>query len=360
MSTPNCTDATSVQESAPKQATSAAASEVHDEFKEGSLTSQLFPRGGIDYIQGPQAVDFAHQCPVPQNNLSEILGQQVGGNAEPPIGSELSDLLRLVQDMQNNNLTGVLQDISQLWNDMDGGDSPQPPYSPPSSPIAPPGGDPITPPGGDPITPPGVPTTPPGGDPTLPPGGGPNTPPTGTDLSSIFTQGDSGVTSPQMQHAIDIANSLPEDMKQALLANGVTMELDSGFNGGPEGQNDGTYGQFYVDSGMADQAEVHELYEMYGQVTANGAGSWSDSQAVGIADNTMSRTDCSGEADLNDTVGNIQGDGDHMSNAFTADFFATHPGLDQDVYGQSVLSQTEQDDPTLEAYIANAQGLADA
>jgi len=60
---------------------------------------------------------------------------------------------------------------------------------------------------------------------------------------------------------------------------------------------------------------------------------------------------------LADTVGTTQGDGDHMSYAFTADFFATHPGLYQDSIGQNRLSLVAKDDPTLTAYIANAQNL---
>jgi hypothetical protein len=136
------------------------------------------------------------------------------------------------------------------------------------------------------------------------------------------------------------------------------MQELSGFNGGPEGQNSGTQGQFYADSGMADQAEIHELYEMYGQLSTNGPGSWSDSQAVGLADSALAGSMPGGNpGDLNDTVGNTTGDGDLMSNAFVADFFATHPGDNQDQVGGSVLQATEQDAPQLEAYIAQAQGL---
>ena len=113
---------------------------------------------------------------------------------------------------------------------------------------------------------------------------------------------------------------------------------------------------------MADQAEVHELYEMYGQLSGGGAGSWSDAKAVSLSDAGMNAAGPSvnNEGDLNDTVGNIQGDGDHMSNAFTADFFATHAGLNQDSYGQDTLALTAQDDPSLVAYIAQAQGLTNA
>jgi hypothetical protein len=64
--------------------------------------------------------------------------------------------------------------------------------------------------------------------------------------------------------------------------------------------------------------------------------------------------------DLNDTVGNTTGDGDLMSNSFVADFFATHQGLDQDTYGQSVLQATNMDAPQLENYIAQQQGLTSA
>ncbi len=185
---------------------------------------------------------------------------------------------------------------------------------------------------------------------------------TGTDLSSLFSAGDSGVTAAELQHAVTVADALPEDMKQSLLANHVSLTVQSGFAGGAEGQNNGTSGSFYADSGMADQSEVHELYEMYGQTTPNGPGSWSDSKALGLADAGMNAAGSSvyNEGDLNDTVGNNQGDGDHMSNAFVADFFATHPGLSQDTVGQSVLAQTVQDDPALTAYIAQAQGLTQA
>ncbi len=185
---------------------------------------------------------------------------------------------------------------------------------------------------------------------------------TGTDLSSLFSAGDSGVTAAELQHAVTVADALPEDMKQSLLANHVSLTVDSGFAGGAQGQNNGTSGSFYADSGMADQAEVHELYEMYGQTTSNGPGSWSDSKALGLADAGMNAVGSSvyNEGDLNDTVGNNQGDGDHMTNAFVADFFATHPGLSQDTVGQSVLTQTALDDPALTAYIAQAQGLTQA
>ncbi|HEY9731137.1 MAG TPA: hypothetical protein V6C89_04460 [Drouetiella sp.] len=188
------------------------------------------------------------------------------------------------------------------------------------------------------------------------------TPNQGTDLSSLFTAGDSGVTTEEMQHARDIANALPEAMKKALLANHVRLTVQSGFNGGAQGQNSGLDGSFYADSGMADQSEVHELYEMYGQVTSNGAGSWSDSRAVGLADSGLSSAGATAynEGDLNDTVGNIQGDGDHMSNAFVADFFASHPGLLQDQLGRGTLDLVAQDDPNLVAYIAQSQGLVQA
>ncbi|HEY9772364.1 MAG TPA: hypothetical protein V6C81_00990 [Planktothrix sp.] len=185
------------------------------------------------------------------------------------------------------------------------------------------------------------------------------------DMSSLFTAGDSGVTSAEMQHAVTLANDLPTDMKQALLNSGVSMTMLSGFQGGPEGENDGTSGDFYVDSGMADQAEIHELYEMYGQVTSSGGGSWSDSQAVSLSDSAMTNINNGTAAggnpgDLNDTVGQYTGDGDLMSNSFVADFFASHPGLDQDTVGQSVLQSTDADAPQLEQYIAQQQGLSDA
>jgi len=165
-------------------------------------------------------------------------------------------------------------------------------------------------------------------------------------------------------------------MKQALLSAGVSMTELSGFNGGPEGENNGTQGEFYADSGLADQAEIHELYEMYGQITSNGPGSWSDQTAVGLAD-TATKNILNGTApggnpgDLNDTIPGpngvnqpggetITGNGDLMSNAFVADFFATHPGDDQDTAGQSVLQSTEADAPALLAYIAQQQGLTNA
>ncbi len=187
-------------------------------------------------------------------------------------------------------------------------------------------------------------------------------PSSGTDMSSAFERG-AGVTDAEYQHAIDIANALPEGMKQVLMANGgISMSVLGGFDGGAQGQNNGTYGQFYADSGMADQAEVHELYEMYGQLSNGGPGSWSDETALALADAGMRAAGDSVyyEGDLNDTVGELQGDGDHLSNAFTADFFATHPGLNHDSYGQDTLALVAQDDPTLTAYVAKAQGLVDA
>lgn len=184
----------------------------------------------------------------------------------------------------------------------------------------------------------------------------------GTDLSTVFRRGDSGVTQDEFQHAVDVANALPEEMKQTLLANGISMSVRSGFDGGAQGQNNGISGEFYADSGLSDQAEVHELYEMYGQLSNGGPGSWSDNRAVALADAGMRAVGNSVyyEGDLNDTVGDLKGDGDHLSNAFTADFFATHPGLNRDSYGQSTLSRTVQDDPALTAYIAQALGLVDA
>jgi hypothetical protein len=82
----------------------------------------------------------------------------------------------------------------------------------------------------------------------------------------------------------------------------------------------------------------------------------------------MNGTSAGGDpGDLNDTIPGpngvnttgetMTGNGDLMSNAFVADFFATNPGLDQDTVGQSVLQSTEADAPALEAYIAQAQGL---
>lgn len=203
--------------------------------------------------------------------------------------------------------------------------------------------------------------TPPSDGGNTPPSDGGNTPPSdkGTDLSSIFSRGDSGVSQQQLQHAIDLANALPEDMKKGLLAAGVKMTVDSGFNGGAQGSNNGRYGTFYADSGMADQAEIHELYEMYGQ-TVGGAGSWGDQKGLAMADACMSTTDCSSEGDLNDTVGRVKGDGDHMSNAFVADFFATHPDLLQDTYGRSVLQRVAKNDPALLAYIAQQTGMETA
>jgi len=165
-----------------------------------------------------------------------------------------------------------------------------------------------------------------------------------------------------LQHAEAIANALPADIQQTLVANGASMELAPGFPGGAEGENNGTQGLVYQGSGMADQALVHELYEMAGQENPSLAGSWGDSQAVGLSDAAMPAI-LNGTApggnpgDLNDTVGQYQGDGDLMSNAFVADFFATNPGLDQDSVGGSVLQSTEADAPQLEAYIAQAQGL---
>ncbi len=251
-------------------------------------------------------------------------------------------------------MSQMMQSEQQSLATLEGGAVTPPPIEPP---IEPPPPQPVPPPEQPPAPPPEQPPAP-----TPTPNPTPNPTP-GTDMSSIFQQGDSGVSSVQMQHAIDIANALPEDMKQTLLANGgVSLSVLSGFNGGPQGQNSGTTGDFYADSGMADQAEVHELYEMYGQISNGGAGSWSDSKAVSLADAGMNAAGPSvnNEGDLNDTVGNNQGDGDHMSNAFTADFFATHPGLNQDSYGQDTLALTAQDDPALVAYIAQAQGLTNA
>jgi|694.fasta_scaffold112444_2 hypothetical protein len=213
-----------------------------------------------------------------------------------------------------------------------------------------------------PTAPATLPTTQPTDTPVTAPAIKPTPGNSGTDLSSLFSAGDSGVTTQEMQHARDIANALPEDMKQALLANHVQLSIESGFSGGAQGQNSGTIGSFYADSGMADQSEVHELYEMYGQVTSGGAGSWSDSKAVGLADNGLNAAGSTAynEGDLNDTVGTVQGDGDHLSNAFVADFFASHPGLNQDQIGQGTLALVSQDDPSLVAYIAQSQGLTQA
>jgi hypothetical protein len=111
---------------------------------------------------------------------------------------------------------------------------------------------------------------------------------------------------------------------------------------------------------------------MAGQEAPSLAGSWGDMTAVGLSDNAMQNimngTAPGGDpGDLNDTIPGpngvnttgetITGNGDLMSNAFVADFFASHPGLDQDQVGQNVLQSTEADAPALEAYIAQAQGL---
>ncbi len=226
---------------------------------------------------------------------------------------------------------------------------------------------PSTPPAAEPVFPydqPPSPTPRPAPVPTPVPTPEPTPGPVqgGIDMSSVFHKGDSGVSAAEFQHAIDIANALPEQMKQVLLANGgIDMSVLSGFNGGPQGQNNGTSGEFYADSGMGDQAEVHELYEMYGQLSDGGLGSWSDSTAVAMSDAGMDAAGPSvyNEGDLNDTVGGRHGDGDHLSNAFTADFFATHPGLNHDSYGASTLEQTALDDPALTAYVAKVMGLTD-
>lgn len=245
-------------------------------------------------------------------------------------------------------------------------DSPEPSVPPIDIPpvTVPPIDMPVQPPVQIPIEPPTTPTLPTNPPPETPPVTNPNPSPNkGTDLSSLITAGDSGVTSNELQHARDIANAMPEEMKKTLLANRIRLSVQSGYRSGEaQGQNSGMDGMFYADSGMADQSEVHELYEMYGQLTSGGAGSWSDSKAVTLADNGMRAAGPSvyHEGDLNDTIGNLTGDGDHLSNAFTADFFATHPELYKDRYGQDTLALVAQDDPNLTAYIAQATGLSQA
>lgn len=235
--------------------------------------------------------------------------------------------------------------------------TPFPPVQPIDVPVTPPPG-PIESPTAPAPLPTDVPPTTPDTKPSPTP-----TPNKGTDLTSLITAGDSGVTSQELQHARDIANALPENMKKTLLANHIRLSVQSGFTAGEaQGQNSGIEGMFYADSGMADQSEVHELYEMYGQLTSNGPGSWSDAQAVRLADSGIRAAGQAAyyEGDLNDTIGSVQGDGDHLSNAFAADFFATHPDLLQDRYGQDTLIQVAKDDPTLTAYVAQATGLQQA
>jgi hypothetical protein len=127
---------------------------------------------------------------------------------------------------------------------------------------------------------------------------------------------------------------------------------------------------------MTDQALVHELYEMVGQISPSTiAGSWNDAKAVKIADKDTARIlNGNGEdpGDLNDTLSevqfangfqdpnNVHGDGDLMSNAFVADFYATNQSLYQDKIGGSTLLTTIQNAPDLVSYIAKAQGLTDA
>ena len=194
-----------------------------------------------------------------------------------------------------------------------------------------------------------------------------NPPATGSngslDMSSIFSAGDSGVSSADLQHAIAIANHLPTDMQQTLLNGGASITLDTGYAAGDsQGQNNGQQGQVYTDSGMADQALVHELYEMSGQLSQNTlAGTWNDPKAVALADQALRGSMPGGNpGDLNDNVGNANGDGDLMSNIFTADFFAKNPSLNQDVYGQGVLQSSVADAPQLASYIAEDQGLQTA
>lgn len=227
--------------------------------------------------------------------------------------------------------------------------------NPSSNPIVSPGdsGSPTTNPTTNPVNNPIASDTPP-----APQAGGGG----GRDMTSLFTRGDSGVTSAEMQHAIDIANAFPDDMKQALLSGHAKITLNSGFmNGLAQGQNNGTDGQCYVDSGMFSQALTHELYEMAGQIDPSLPGTWGDAQAVGLADAALRRGLPAGNpGDLNDTVGQVQGDGDLLSNIFAADFFAAHPNLNQDTVNLGVLQSSVLNAPQLSSYIAQAQSLTDA
>ncbi len=330
--------------------------------------------GDMNALDGSLAKDFSNSADNGSAALTSALDLQLQMLKDPNIAQHAkldSSILNL--DKQLSGLLGQIPGGEELMSQflqaqqkvlgiLGDGSSPAPPVVPPE-PCEPPAPPDLTPP-----VPPELPPAPrpaPSPEPTPTPEPAPSpepNPSAGSDMSSIFQKGDSGVSAAEYQHAIDIANALPEAMKKQLLDGGVNLAVLSGFNGGPQGQNDGTSGNFYADSGMADQAEVHELYEMYGQLSNGGAGSWSDEKAVALADAGMRAVGPSvyNEGDLNDTVGQLQGDGDHMSNAFTADFFATHPGLNHDSYGQDTLALTAQDDPALTAYIAQAQGLVNA
>ncbi|HEY9712543.1 MAG TPA: hypothetical protein V6C72_03685 [Chroococcales cyanobacterium] len=325
-------------------------------------------------------------------NLASDFGDQSDGGAQA-LGGAIDAEQTMLQDRALNQNTGVdsqilrgddmiaealasvpggeqmmsqfMQGEQSALATLCGGDPPN------STPIQAPGSDtpistPTSTPGGNPpdSTPAASGDTPTPTTPSIPGGGGggdsPTPPGSATDMSSLFSAGDSGVTSAEMQHAVQIADQLPSDIQQALIKGGVKMTLNSGYKSGAQGENSGSQGDFYVDSGMADQAEVHELYEMAGQVSGSKlGGTWNDPQAVALADQAM-QGNGPDPGDLSDTVGKYQGDGDLMSNAFVADFFATHAGLDQDTVGQSVLQATNQAAAQLEAYIAQQQGLSNA
>ncbi len=202
------------------------------------------------------------------------------------------------------------------------------------------------------------------------------TPRAGGRTNSIFTV-DSGVSQAQSRHAEAIFNALPSGMQQALLDGNVNIELAAGWRQGqPQGENNATRGMVYVDSGMTDQALVHELYEMAGQISPTTLkGSWNDAQAVSIADDATEKIlngQGTNPGDLNDTLSevnfangfqddrSVQGDGDLMSNVFTADFFATNPSLYQDRVGSKVMQVSVDDTPELADYIARVTGMTSA
>jgi hypothetical protein len=197
-----------------------------------------------------------------------------------------------------------------------------------------------------------------------------------SEAVGIFTV-DPGVTEVQLQKAKAIFTALPASVQHALLDGRANMELSPGWTyGRPEGENTGSAGQVYTDSGMMDQSLVHELYEMAGQISPTTLkGTWNDSDAVAIADDATSKIlkgEKANPGGLADTIAaahlangfedknRVPGDGDLMSHIFVADFFASNPALYGDSRGNDVLKISVNDSPELADYIARAQGLLSA
>jgi hypothetical protein len=392
-------------------------STVRDLLSEAPVNYAVGERSGI------RSGDFVFHPVGEQDIFGSMRGTAGGAWQEPGLshmetGDVQSRAQTALQSAPYEASTGsnpVVQSIEQLFAQMEqlypqdagelaqieqvilagysgiGGDNPPPPTTSPSS--GGPGGDNPTPPpspgaggtGGDNPTPPPTspssggtgsdnPTPPPpttgaggtGGDnPTPPPtsgtggtGGGP--PGSGTDMSSVLVAGP-GTTSTDVQHATSVLDSLPAAVQQALLQNGAQIEIESGFQpGDPEGENNGYQGLVYTDSGMENQALIHEASEMAGQLTSGVPGLWDDPKAIQMADQAMTSPGFKDPGDLNDTIGSVYGDGDLISNIIAGLVQKDNPSATAgDTIGQSIEQTSIQDAPQLTAYIAQSLGIND-